>query len=304
MSTAFSEELKMTEGLSAGNESTELSQGILGLAGLKLFAHAGEAGIARLEQAAAARTFQRGAEIITPPGTVLIIKQGEVSIFLHDAAGKKFLLGTAQGGDIVGEMSHLAEDESNDQKVMLQALTVVEGLEVQSGLFFDVVCKDPHVSYNLMKLLAARLGAMNRFAKQAVDIDVDASKQENRTFGERLADFISAKVGSWHFLAAGTFFTAVWMIVNAAAWSSGWDPYPFIFLNLVFSVVSAATMPVLLMSQNRQTQLDRIAARTNHIMTLRATQLIARVLKENRRLQRTAQRIEEKLDGAGGPEQT
>ena len=65
-------------------------------------------------------------------------------------------------------------------------------------------------------------------------------------------------------------FSGAWIALNAGLYLvQGWDPYPFVFLNLVYSIMSAATMPVLLISQNRQAQIDRLHARANHRITLR-----------------------------------
>lgn len=233
-----------------------------------------------------------GTEVITPPGIVLIMLGGEVNCFIRDAADQKFLLSTLSRGDVVGELSFLVPSGGNDQKVELQVKAPASCLQIDSSAFFEIVCRNPLASEELLKMLAARLSAMNRFAIQAVNIEIDPSAIEATTWSEKLADAISARVGSWYFLLGGLLFTAVWMGLNAFAWAQNFDPYPFIFLNLVFSLMSAATMPVLLMSQNRQSQLDRIAAKVNHMVTLRANQLLGGILKELSEVRGRLDRIE------------
>ena len=73
-----------------------------------------------------------------------------------------------------------------------------------------------------------------------------------------LADKISAGIGSWTFLIVQSFLVALWLTLNIVGFMSHWDPFPFILLNLLFSVQAAYTGPVLLLAGNRQSQKDRL----------------------------------------------
>ena len=75
--------------------------------------------------------------------------------------------------------------------------------------------------------------------------------------GQKAADVFSNAMGSWTFIIVQTGFIAVWVAVNLAGWVLHWDPYPFILLNLLFSVQAAYAAPIIMMSQNRQVQKDR-----------------------------------------------
>ena len=86
---------------------------------------------------------------------------------------------------------------------------------------------------------------------------VNVVHHEEATFGERLADSISAGIGSWPFLIIQTVAVAAWMIGNAILFFN-FDPKPFILLNLLFSIQAAYTGPVLLLAGNRQAQKDRL----------------------------------------------
>src|SRR3982074_3288754 len=86
---------------------------------------------------------------------------------------------------------------------------------------------------------------------------VNVLHHDEATFGEMLADKISAGIGSWTFLIIQTLAVAVWMIGNAILFFN-WDPKPFILLNLLFSIQAAYTGPVLLLAGNRQAQKDRL----------------------------------------------
>mgnify|MGYP003705244651 CR=1 FL=1 len=81
------------------------------------------------------------------------------------------------------------------------------------------------------------------------------------TFGELMADRFAAMVGSWRFILAQTFILAIWVVYNILV--VGFDPYPFILLNLMLSFQAAYTGPILLMSGNRQAQIDRRRALKN-----------------------------------------
>ena len=83
------------------------------------------------------------------------------------------------------------------------------------------------------------------------------SYQAKTTLGERLADRITALVGSWHFLITQSVLLIFWIGLNIAGYIKHWDPYPFILLNLALSFQAAYTAPVIMMSQNRELQVDR-----------------------------------------------
>jgi uncharacterized membrane protein len=81
---------------------------------------------------------------------------------------------------------------------------------------------------------------------------------KHATFGERLADRIASGIGSWRFLIIQTVLVILWVTLNLIGIGLHWDPYPFILLNLMFSVQAAYTGPVLLLASNRQNQKDRL----------------------------------------------
>lgn len=88
------------------------------------------------------------------------------------------------------------------------------------------------------------------------------------TFGQKLADKLATKVGSWPFLIGQTAVLTAWIGCNTIPGLPHWDESPFILLNLVFSFASAYTAPVVLMSQNRQSDEDRANAQDNYQVNL------------------------------------
>jgi uncharacterized membrane protein len=93
---------------------------------------------------------------------------------------------------------------------------------------------------------------------------------DERTFGQRLADRVAAVGGSWGFIIGFGLILAVWMSWNALTHRLAFDPYPFIFLNLMLSMLAAIQAPVIMMSQNRAAQRDRESAEHDYIVNLRA----------------------------------
>lgn len=84
--------------------------------------------------------------------------------------------------------------------------------------------------------------------------------QESLDFGQRLADSVATGMGSWRFIIIQTIIVGLWMVLNAVAYISHWDPYPYILLNLLFSTQAAYAAPIIMMAQNRQNERDRTQA--------------------------------------------
>lgn len=108
-------------------------------------------------------------------------------------------------------------------------------------------------------------------------------EQADLSRGQHLADRITEVLGSWNFIVGQSTFLIVWLIVNSIAWFQHWDPYPFILLNLTLSFQAAFTAPIIMMSQNRQTQRDRIASELD--------------FEVNRNAAKEVDEIQAKLDG-------
>ena len=83
-------------------------------------------------------------------------------------------------------------------------------------------------------------------------------------FGDRLADSVANGMGSWKFIIWQTAIVVIWMALNIVGFIEHWDAYPFILLNLIFSTQAAYAAPIIMMSQNRQNQRDRIQAQDDY----------------------------------------
>lgn len=94
--------------------------------------------------------------------------------------------------------------------------------------------------------------------------------EESYTVGQRVADAAARLIGSWAFIISQTMVVAAWVVFNLAGWFYHFDPYPFILLNLMFSVQAAYAGPVIMMSQNRQAERDRFQSLHDYQTNLKA----------------------------------
>ena len=85
-------------------------------------------------------------------------------------------------------------------------------------------------------------------------------RHDDRTFGQRVADTVATTMGSWPYIIIQTLFLVVWIFINVTAFTHHWDPFPFILLNLGLSCQAAYAAPILQLSQNRQSDHDRVRA--------------------------------------------
>jgi uncharacterized membrane protein len=90
------------------------------------------------------------------------------------------------------------------------------------------------------------------------------------TRGAILADYVAEIVGSWRFIIIQSVVLGIWVVLNVTAFIEHWDPYPFILLNLVLSFQAAYAAPIIMMSQNRQSEIDRRHAEHDYRINVKA----------------------------------
>ena len=121
-------------------------------------------------------------------------------------------------------------------------------------------------------------------------LDWHIKHQKSLTTGDKIADLVSNGMGSWKFIIWQTIIVVVWMVLNIIGFIKHWDAYPFILLNLIFSTQAAYAAPIIMMSQKRQTDRDRVQAQEDYSTNIEAK-------KEIEALQLQLSKLEiEKLD--------
>jgi uncharacterized membrane protein len=97
-----------------------------------------------------------------------------------------------------------------------------------------------------------------------------AAPKPQLTVGQRIADTVAANMGSWRFIIIQSVILLIWIILNVTAYIRQWDPYPFILLNLALSFQAAYAAPFIMMSQNRQQDIDRKKAENDFQVNVKA----------------------------------
>ena len=103
-----------------------------------------------------------------------------------------------------------------------------------------------------------------------------------RTLGQKAADGLTKWAGSWAFIISVSILLFVWILINTSwlLFGRSWDPYPFILLNFILSTLAAIQAPIILMSQNRQTQKDRIQTQYDYAVNKKAEKEIQEIKKQ------------------------
>ncbi|OYU71174.1 MAG: hypothetical protein CFE28_14925 [Alphaproteobacteria bacterium PA2] len=97
-----------------------------------------------------------------------------------------------------------------------------------------------------------------------------AKSPDTLTIGQRIADTVAATMGSWRFIIIQSTILVSWIVLNVTAYVQHWDPYPFILLNLALSFQAAYAAPFIMMSQNRQQEIDRKEAENDYHVNIKA----------------------------------
>lgn len=131
----------------------------------------------------------------------------------------------------------------------------------------------------ISEFLNKKLGNLTEVEKQVIQsvskntmISTEVEEDEQKTsFGQKLADKVAEFGGSWGFIIFFMSFLVVWILLNVFWLSNhGFDPYPFILLNLILSCIAAIQAPVIMMSQNRQEEKDRERAKKDYKINLKS----------------------------------
>lgn len=120
--------------------------------------------------------------------------------------------------------------------------------------------------------------------------------EEKRTPGQRAADRIATVMGSWKFLIIQSIILLFWIALNITAYINHWDPYPFILLNLFLSLQAAYTAPVIMMSQNRQAERDRLEAHNDFNINIKAEEEVRLIIEHLETQDKALQEIDKQLN--------
>jgi uncharacterized membrane protein len=215
-----------------------------------------------------------------------VITEGHVEVIIRDADGSDVVLHEAGPGEFFGELSMLTNEP---RSARIRAVEDVTTLVLERDEFFEFLRTHTHAAIDVLVELGGRLRENDRILKSMVSRNVNEIEEDQMTLGQRVADKVADTIGSWPFIITQTIILTIWIILNVTAWVKGWDPYPFILLNLMLSFQAAYSGPVIMMSQNRQSAKDRLAAEIDH-------QVNAKAELEINNLMRHIEELEERID--------
>jgi CRP/FNR family transcriptional regulator, cyclic AMP receptor protein len=234
------------------------------------------------------RALEEGEEIFDkgdPGDAMYLIDEGAIEISLGSGKQRVVLASLFQG-QYFGELSLL---DGAPRSASARAAKPTKLLALDRDDFVEFVRSKPDAALTIMSEIAERMRATNELMTQTVTRNVFMEEEEEMTFGERIADKVASFGGSWTFIFAFGGFMALWMSVNVIAASMAWDVYPFILLNLMLSSLAALQAPVIMMSQNRQSEKDKALAVNTYQVNLKQEIVIDKIMRgQTEVLQRVA----------------
>jgi uncharacterized membrane protein len=216
------------------------------------------------------RTFaprQRIYKIGDPAGTAYVLVSGAVRVTTIDEDHQDVLFDEPANGEFFGFASML--DQTPHQTT---AIAVEESvcIEVDRGDIFSLVQQKPHAAMDMLTVLGQRLHAAQGLIRGRAARNPNELIESEATLGERLADSVASFGGSWTFIVTFGILLTIYSLINLQLGARAWDPYPFILLNLILSMLAAIQAPVIMMSQNRQDKKDRLRGELDFDVNRRA----------------------------------
>lgn len=216
-----------------------------------------------------------------------VVHSGKVRIWVHDEDSKDVTLAELVVGDFFGEMSVLDGGERS-ANATVTADAVLHRLSRSD--FQDFLLSHPQAALEVIRGITARLRQTNLLVSQRVSRNINEEMDDRLTFGQRIADKVAAFGGSWTFIFIFGGILVTWMAINSFILShigkgpegAQWDPYPYILLNLLLSTLAALQAPVIMMSQNRAAEKDRLAAELDYHVNLKSELMLEELIRKTR----------------------
>jgi CRP/FNR family transcriptional regulator, cyclic AMP receptor protein len=232
-----------------------------------------------------------------------LIEGGRVRIAVTDDDNKEVVLAELAQGDFFGEMAIIdGKQRSADATVTEDARLAVLSRES----FLRFINANPAVALGMLSATFSRLRRTDRLLQQRVSRNVNEEQKKRMTVGDRAADALAEFGGSWKFIIVALALIVGWIALNTYILIGGFDPKPFAMLNLVLAVIAGLQAPIIMMSQNRQSEKDRLRADLDFQVNLKNEISLAEVLRrldvlESERLPHLFSQQNEKLEQLKSP---
>jgi uncharacterized membrane protein len=216
------------------------------------------------------RTFaarQRIYKIGDPAGQAYVLVSGAVQVVTIDEDHQDVVFDQPASGDFFGFASML--DQTPHQTTAI-ALEDTRCIEVDRDDIAVLVQQKPHAGMDMLTVLGQHLHAAQQLVRGRAARNPNDMIEGVATVGERIADVVAGFGGSWTFILSFLASLVVYAAFNVYLRGRAWDPYPFILLNLMLSMLAALQAPVIMMSQNRQDTKDRLRGELDYDVNRRA----------------------------------
>jgi uncharacterized membrane protein len=205
-----------------------------------------------------------------------LIESGRVRISIRDEEDQEVILAELAQGDFFGEMAIIdGRQRSADAKVIEDAQFAILSREA----FLSFVRNNPDVALEMLSALTDRLRRTDELLRSRVSRNANEEAEARLTVADRAADLIAEFGGSWKFIILSIVLIIFWIIFNTFILIRGFDPAPYQMLNLVLAVIAGMQAPIIMMSQNRQGEKDRLRADLDYQVNLKNELSLAEVLR-------------------------
>jgi uncharacterized membrane protein len=205
-----------------------------------------------------------------------LIERGKVRISITDEDRHEITLAELAQGDFFGEMSLIdGRQRSADARVVDDARFAI----LSRPDFLKFVRSNPDVALGMLGALTDRLRRTDELLRSRVSRNANEEERKRATTADRAADLIAEFGGSWKFIGVSMGLIAFWIIFNSFIIAKGFDPAPFQMLNLLLAVIAGMQAPIIMMSQNRQGEKDRLRADLDYRVNLKNELSLAEVLR-------------------------
>src|SRR6266487_4931519 len=143
-------------------------------------------------------------------------------------------------------------------------------LEVSRGDIATLLQRKPHAGMDMLTVLGRQFHASQQLVRLRAMRNANEVIEEKSTLPERIADSMVQFGGSWTFIIGFLVISSIYTAINVGLHKAAWDPYPFILLNLILSLLAAIQAPIIMMSQNRQDMKDRVRGELDYAVNRRA----------------------------------
>ena len=205
-----------------------------------------------------------------------LIESGRVRISIRDDDDHELTLAELAQGDFFGEMSIIdGRQRSADANVIEDARLAI----LSRDAFLSFVRNNPDVALEMLSALTDRLRRTDELLRSRVSRNANDEEKARLTLSDRAADLIAEFGGSWKFIGVSIALIIFWIIFNSVILIRGFDPAPYQMLNLVLAVIAGMQAPIIMMSQNRQGEKDRLRADLDYQVNLKNELSLAEVLR-------------------------